>query len=243
MIRSLQMKPSDLWVEIGPGQGALTESLLKSGAPIHAVEFDKDLIPYLQQRFPALQLIQADALEFDFSSLSSSPDQKMRIVGNLPYNISTPLLFHLIEHIHTIRDMHVMLQKEVVDRICAEPGGKDYGRLTIMLQYQLKPERLFEVPDHCFYPPPKVQSAVVRLTPYATSPFEQVSIKALNKVVLAAFSHRRKTLGNALKGVISKEEMQSLDIDATMRPETLSVGQFVSLAKLLNLDKPNESST
>lgn len=222
-------------VEIGPGLGALTGSVLAIVGSMHAVEIDRDLIPELIDSCQAsgdLVVHQADALEFDFCSLVEG-NNKLRVVGNLPYNISSPLLFHLLEQISCIIDMHFMLQKEVVDRIVATPGVKNYGRLSVMLQYFCVCEKLFEVSPQSFRPAPKVDSAILRLVPHAKILTPAHDVKNLELVVKTAFNQRRKTLANSLKTLLTAAQMQAVDVDAGMRPERLTVEQFVKLANCL----------
>lgn len=218
-------------VEIGPGQGALTRLLLAEAGRLDVVELDRDLVAELARRFSGeahLTVHSADALKFDFGSLSSG--EKLRVVGNLPYNISTPLLFHLFQQADGIADMHFMLQKEVVDRLCAAPGDKEYGRLGVMAQYYCDMQPLFEVPPESFYPPPKVMSAVVRLVPHAIAPVE-VSVEALAAVVGAAFGQRRKTLRNALGALLTEAAIRAADVDPGERAENLSLADYARLAK------------
>jgi len=218
-------------VEIGPGQGALTAPLLKRAGRLDVIELDRDLVPPLQNRFAAeahFRVHQADALKFDFHSLYRQ--KKLRVVGNLPYNISTPLLFHLMQYLDCIEDMHFMLQKEVVDRITAQAGESHYGRLGIMLGYYCQTERLMTIGPGAFSPPPKVDSAIVRLTPHATPPVQVDDLAMLSKVVTQAFSQRRKTLRNGLKGLVSEAEIMQLDIDPGLRPEQIPLSQFARLA-------------
>lgn len=225
-------RPGDIVAEIGPGQGALTVDLAPKVAQLHAIELDRDLASTLLTRVPApnLTVHGADALRFDFCALARFP-QKLRVIGNLPYNISTPLLFHLLDDAPCIGDMCFMLQKEVVDRLCAAPGGKDYGRLSVMVQARCAVERLFVVGPGAFTPPPKVDSAVVRLAPYETAPVRIADPAAFARVVAAAFAQRRKTLRNTLKGLVSVEAMACAGIDAQRRAETLSVADFARLAE------------
>lgn len=230
--RSIHPGSDDHIVEIGPGQGALTEDLLASGCLLDAVELDRDLIPILQQRFdamPRFQLHQGDALNFDFASLRSD-QEKLRVVGNLPYNISTPLIFHLLNQQQLIKDMFFMLQLEVVNRLSAAPGSKTYGRLGVMAQYYCDVQTLFEVPPEAFSPRPKVQSAIVRLTPHQQLPHPANDVETLQSVLRTAFNQRRKTLRNSLKTMISSEQLEALTIDPAARPETLSLQQFVNIA-------------
>ncbi|MGZ8158272.1 MAG: 16S rRNA (adenine(1518)-N(6)/adenine(1519)-N(6))-dimethyltransferase RsmA [Methylobacter sp.] len=236
IISSIQARPGQHWVEIGPGQGALTEPLLNEKVRLEVVELDRDLVVLLKQKFkqyPNLQIHSADALRFDFSSLADK-DDKLRIIGNLPYNISTPLMFHLLDNAYCIEDMHFMLQKEVVDRICAVPGSKKYGRLSVMMQYYCLPELLFEVPPESFDPIPQVMSAIVRLVPHRQPPVAVNDVAKLNRVVTQAFSQRRKTLRNSLKKLIAEEDIVALGIDPTLRAESISLAEFASLSNLLD---------
>jgi 16S rRNA (adenine1518-N6/adenine1519-N6)-dimethyltransferase len=231
IVMAVNPAPSDHLVEIGPGEGVMTAALLKSQAPLDAVEIDRDLAAHLLQRFasqPHFRLHQADALKFDFGSLRRG--EPLRVVGNLPYNISTPLLFHLFAQAGAIADMHFMLQKEVIDRLCAEPGNADYGRLSIMAQYFCRAEKLFEVYPESFYPPPKVVSAIVRLIPHPRPPVD-ADPAILGKIVATAFSQRRKTLRNALKSLFDEQELQDADIDPNARAETLSLAHYARLAE------------
>lgn len=235
IISSIQAEPDQHWVEIGPGQGALTGPLLNEKVRLDVVELDRDLVVLLKQKFnqyPNLQIHSADALRFDFSSLADK-DKKLRIIGNLPYNISTPLMFHLLDNAYCIEDMHFMLQKEVVDRICAAPGSKKYGRLSVMMQYYCATELLFEVPPESFDPAPQVMSAIVRLVPHSQPPVAVNDMSKLNRVVTQAFSQRRKTLRNSLKKLIAEEEIAALGIDPTLRAENISLADFASLSNLL----------
>ncbi|MCK9638189.1 16S rRNA (adenine(1518)-N(6)/adenine(1519)-N(6))-dimethyltransferase RsmA [Methylobacter sp. Wu8] len=234
IISSIQAEPGQHWVEIGPGQGALTEPLLNEGVRLDVVELDRDLVVLLREKFkqyPDLNIHSADALRFDFSSLADGG--KLRVIGNLPYNISTPLMFHLLDNAYCIEDMHFMLQKEVVDRICAVPGSKKYGRLSVMMQYYCQPELLFEVPPESFDPIPQVMSAIVRLVPHRQPPVAVNDVAKLNRVVTQAFSQRRKTLRNSLKKLITEEEITALGIDPTLRAESISLVEFASLSNLL----------
>lgn len=227
-------RASDALVEIGPGRGALTRVLLDAGCKsLDAIEIDRDLVPMLRAELadePRFTVHEADALDFDFTALARERGARLRVVGNLPYNISTPLLFHLLKHLSAIEDLHVMLQREVVSRIAAPPGSADYGRLTVMLAPWLEAEALFDVGPGAFQPPPKVWSAVARLT-VRREPAFAVSPR-FAAVVAAAFSHRRKTLRNALKGIVSGEQMESCGVDPNTRPETVSPEAFNRLAQL-----------
>ena len=227
----------DHLVEIGPGQGAMTESLIQTCARLDVIELDRDLVPILNERFgpdPRFQLHEGDALKFPFCQLAEKEsNKKLRVTGNLPYNISTPLLFHLMEHRHCIEDMHFMLQKEVVERIVAQPGDSAYGRLGIMLAYYCQSENLMTIGPGAFSPPPKVDSAIVRLTPYSAPPVEVKDISLLHKVVSQSFSQRRKTLRNSLKNILEQADIEALDIDPAIRPERLSLNEFARLANCL----------
>jgi len=225
----------DHLVEIGPGLGALTEALLHSGCRLDAIELDRNLTTPLLAAFsihPGFRLHSADALKFDYAALRQG-DERLRIVGNLPYNISTPLIFHLLGYADLIEDMHFMLQLEVVQRLTAAPGSRHWGRLGIMAQFRCATELLFEVPSEAFDPPPKVQSAIIRLTPHRAPLYPGCDGQRLAKVVQAAFAQRRKTLRNTLKGLIDGERIEALGIDPACRAETLSLDDFVRLAGCL----------
>ncbi|MBB6521167.1 16S rRNA (adenine(1518)-N(6)/adenine(1519)-N(6))-dimethyltransferase RsmA [Pseudoteredinibacter isoporae] len=239
IVSSIAPKTDDNIVEIGPGKGAITELLLEVCPKLNVVELDRDLIPILLAQFAKykdFKIHQADALKFDFSSLTDDGQQALRIVGNLPYNISTPLIFHLLSYHGTVKDMHFMLQKEVVERMAAVPGQKSYGRLGIMVQYYCQVENLFLVPPECFQPKPKVDSAIVRLKPYQELPHPARNVKLLERVVNVAFQQRRKTLRNGLKQLASAEQLDALNTDISVRAENLSVAEFVALSdELLEL--------
>ena len=234
ILSSLQAKPDQHWVEIGPGLGALTEPLLKMGMQLDVVELDRDLVALLKEKFKErdLNIHSGDALKFNFSALAIN-NEKLRIIGNLPYNISTPLMFHLLDNAFCIEDMHFMLQKEVVDRICAVPGSKKYGRLSVMMQYHCATELLFDVPPESFEPAPKVMSAIVRLVPHQTQLVHVNDMVKLNRVVTQAFSQRRKTLRNSLKKIIDENAIIDLNIDPTSRAEVLTLDDFARLSNLL----------
>ncbi|AJQ94225.1 16S rRNA (adenine(1518)-N(6)/adenine(1519)-N(6))-dimethyltransferase RsmA [Gynuella sunshinyii] len=235
IVSAIHPKPDQHLVEIGPGQGALTEQLLAAtDGQLDVIELDRDLIPILQVKFfsaKALTIHEADALKFDFASLY--PGEPLRVVGNLPYNISTPLLFHLLRFTDHITDMHFMLQKEVVERICASPGGSDYGRLSVMMQYFCQTEYLFTVKPGAFNPAPKVDSAIIRLAPRPKHELTAHSLETLETVVRTSFSQRRKTLRNNLKQLMTLQQIEDTGIDPGIRPERLSVADFVNLANLL----------
>ncbi|MCQ3002400.1 16S rRNA (adenine(1518)-N(6)/adenine(1519)-N(6))-dimethyltransferase RsmA [Pseudomonas syringae] len=236
ILRAIRARPEDRLLEIGPGQGALTQGLLGSGAQLDVVELDKDLIPILIHQFgnkSNFNLHQGDALKFDFTSLDA-PANSLRVVGNLPYNISTPLIFHLLHNANLIRDMHFMLQKEVVERMAAVPGGGDYGRLSIMVQYHCRVEHLFNVGPGAFNPPPKVDSAIVRLVPHETLPHPAKDHRLLERVVREAFNQRRKTLRNTLKLLLSSDDITAAGVDGSLRPEQLDLAAFVRLADKLS---------
>tara|TARA_B100000795_G_scaffold10422_1_gene7322 strand:- start:182 stop:982 length:801 start_codon:yes stop_codon:yes gene_type:complete len=220
-------------VEIGPGRGAITESLVKSCHRLDVIELDRDLVPLLEKNlssYSQLFVHQADALAFDYGKLVLD-DKKLRVIGNLPYNITTPLLFNLLSQSKYIQDMCFMLQLEVVQRICAQPGSKTYGRLSIMVQYQCEVVQLFTVPPEAFEPKPKVDSAIIYLKPFSQNYSGEVPISALSTVVTKAFSQRRKTISNTLKNMISTVALERLGIDLKQRPETISVEQYVEITK------------
>ena len=233
LIQYINPKPDQQIIEIGPGMGALTFPLLKQLGSMEVIEIDRDVISHLQhQGGDKLVIHNMDALRFDLSQLLKD-NQQLRVVGNLPYNISTPLIFHLLEYAKHIQDMHFMLQKEVVDRISAKPGSKTYGRLSVMVQYHCDTEYLFYVGPEAFNPPPKVDSAVLRLQPWQQKPYQANDLKILSQVVTQAFSMRRKTLRNTLKKLLSTEQIESVGIDPSLRPENLSVKNYVELSNLL----------
>ncbi|MBM6551507.1 16S rRNA (adenine(1518)-N(6)/adenine(1519)-N(6))-dimethyltransferase RsmA [Marinomonas ostreistagni] len=222
-------------VEIGPGKGALTEGIISVTKRMDVVELDRDLIPILRVnlfRYPDLTVHEADAMKFDFESLAT--DSNIRVVGNLPYNISTPLIFHLLTFAQKIDDMHFMLQKEVVDRLAARPGDNLYGRLSVMAQYYCQVESLFIVGPESFDPPPKIDSAIVRMTPHKTLPHVAEDLKTLEDMVRIGFHQRRKTLRNNYKGVLNDADFEALNIDPTLRPERLDVADFVNIANLVS---------
>ena len=235
IVNSINPRQGDHIVEIGPGEGALTELVLDKIGAMDVVELDRDLIPLLKIRFvlnDGLNIHQADALKFNFCQLQKD-EKKLRIIGNLPYNISTPLLFHLFDNNHCIQDMHFMLQKEVVDRIVANPGDSAYGRLSIMLQYFCQAEYVFTVKPGAFRPAPKVDSAIVRLVPHDKPPVEINNFDEFSKLVNFSFTQRRKTLRNILKGKLDVEQIEALDIEPTIRPERLSLEDFTKLSNMI----------
>lgn len=220
-------------VEIGPGRAALTLPLMENSDQLDVIELDRDLVPLLKTQFAQqknLTIHQADALNFDYRTLVKQ-HQKLRIVGNLPYNITTPLLFHLLAQSECIEDMCFMLQREVVERICAQPGTKQYGRLSIMMQYQCQTELVFTVPPEAFDPMPKVESAILYLRPLASYMAGGVDSVALGKVVTQAFSQRRKTIANTLKRIVSQDLILQAGIALDQRPETLSITQYIALTQ------------
>jgi 16S rRNA (adenine1518-N6/adenine1519-N6)-dimethyltransferase len=252
IMRVIDPQPDDLMVEIGPGLGAMTAFLLQSVSHLHVVELDRDLVSHLRKRFPATKLTVhgGDALEFDFASLLTDPSagaagandkpvdeatvcppRKLRVVGNLPYNISSPLLFHLATVTAQVRDQHFMLQKEVVERMVADPGSKTYGRLSVMLQWRYQMDLMFIVPPTAFDPPPRVESAIVRMIPRTQRLACDES--ALARVVQQAFSQRRKVLRNCLGGMFSEHQLRSAGVDPQARAETIALEQYVALANLL----------
>lgn len=240
IVGAIAARAGDIVVEIGPGRGAITGALAGSGASLHAIEFDRDLVPWLRQRYESLDNVfihAADALSFDYASLGN----KLRIVGNLPYNISTPLLFRMTEYasaIGVLRDLHFMLQKEVVDRITASPGTGEYGRLTIMLGCRMHAEQLFDVPASAFRPPPRVTSSFIRLWPRQPGEMAIADPKLMSRIVAQAFSQRRKTLRNALKGTAASEDLDTVQIDPGARAEEVPVTAWVALANHLAKTAP-----
>ena len=228
IIDAIAPQPRDRVVEIGPGLGALTRPLSGRLEHLHAIELDRDIIARLRAELPATRvtLHEGDALRFDFSALGP----RLRVVGNLPYNISTPLLFHLAQHAAAILDIHVMLQKEVVERMVAAPSTSAYSRLSVMLQYRFDMEKLLDVPSAAFRPAPRVESAVLRMTPFVRLPHPARDETAFGKIVAAAFSQRRKTLRNALRDHFRGADFEKLGVDAGLRAQDLRVEDFVRLA-------------
>jgi len=226
IIDAVSPRARDAMVEIGPGLGALTRPLARVVQPLHVVEIDRDIVTRLKNEFAPTRLIvhEGDALEFDFAALGP----QLRVVGNLPYHISTPLLFHLAECASALFDIHAMLQLEVVDRIVAAPGASDYGRLSVMLQYGFEMEKVLDVPAEAFAPQPKVESAVIRMTPRAAPRARDANVFA--RTVALAFSQRRKTLRNTLGSVLTADDFAALEIDPQLRAQTLSVEDFIKIA-------------
>ncbi|WP_417579251.1 16S rRNA (adenine(1518)-N(6)/adenine(1519)-N(6))-dimethyltransferase RsmA [Nitrincola sp.] len=240
IIRAISPRPTDHLVEIGPGLGALTEEILNAAGGLDAIELDRDLVPILRTKFfnygEHFRVHQADAMKFDYTSLCED-QQPLRIVGNLPYNISTQLIFHLLSYNEQIADMHFMLQKEVVERLAAKAGEKHYGRLSLMAQYYCQVENLFLVPPEAFNPVPKVDSAIVRLTPHKQLPLVAKDVDLLQSVVKTAFNQRRKTLRNNLKDLISADALESLEINPGERPERLTLQEFIRISDFLHEQK------
>lgn len=228
IVDAVAPQPGERMVEIGPGLGALTDPLLARLGHLHVVEIDRDLIARLKQRYgpDRVTIHEGDALAFDFSSLGAP----LRVVGNLPYNISTPLLFHLAEFADGVRNMTFMLQKEVVMRMVAEPGTADYGRLSVMLQYRFRMGWLFDVPPEAFRPAPKVTSSIVRMVPRPPEERTAQDEALLGQIVTAAFGQRRKTLRNTLREFLAEEDFAALELDPGLRGERLTVADFVAIA-------------
>ncbi|AQU83308.1 MULTISPECIES: 16S rRNA (adenine(1518)-N(6)/adenine(1519)-N(6))-dimethyltransferase RsmA [unclassified Halomonas] len=244
IVRSIGPRDGDRLVEIGPGQGALTAPLLEATGKLEVIELDRDLIPGLRVQFfnyPEFVIHEGDALKFDFAALKGD-GPALRVVGNLPYNISTPLIVHLLTMGNAIADMHFMLQKEVVERLAAEPGSTDWGRLSVMAQYYCHVDQLFIVPPEAFVPRPKVDSAIVRLTPHDSLPHTADDPALLFELVKLAFGQRRKTLRNNLKGRVSVETLEALGIDPVRRPQTLSVEEYVTIANRVAADEAQAST-
>ena len=234
LVRAIAPKPQQPLLEIGPGEGVLTRPLLATGARVTVVELDRDLAASLAERLgrpEALEIVQGDILKVDLTALAGA--QRLRVVGNLPYNISTPILFHLFEHLPMLVDMHFMLQKEVVDRLVAEPGGRDYGRLSVMAGFFCEMDWLFDVPPEAFRPAPKVTSAIIRLRPKALGESDRALLPALDQVVRQAFGQRRKTLRNSLRTLLDEQAIEAAGVDPGTRPERLSLPEFLVLARLL----------
>jgi len=234
LIHHIHPTRNDQMLEIGPGLGALTKPILPHLDHLQVIEIDRDVINHLKHiGGDKLTIHNVDALNVKLDTIIDK-SRPLRVIGNLPYNISTPLIFHLLETAPHIADMHFMLQKEVVDRLTAAPGTKDFGRLSVMVQYRCQAEYLFFVGPEAFNPPPKVDSAVVKLTPWTDKPYQADDEVLFAQVVAQAFSQRRKTLRNTLKKLISAEQLIELGIDPTLRAETLSVAQFVAISNQIS---------
>ncbi len=232
IIQSINPLPNDLLIEIGPGLGALTKPLLEKTNRLLAIELDRDIVSWMENEYSKknITIFNEDVLNFNFNQF----DQKIRIVGNLPYNISTPILFKCIDNILNIKDLHFMLQKEVVDRMIAIPSSPEYGRLSVMLQYYFAMEHLVNVPKESFEPEPKVESSFVRLIPYEQYPFIANNIEQFARIVKEAFSQRRKTIRNTLKSFISENDFEKIGINPQLRAENLSVSDFVKISNYLD---------
>lgn len=229
IVQAVDPQPDDHLVEVGPGLGAITLPLLERVRTLHAVELDRDVIPLLQAKTPAdgeLVIHQNDALNFDFAALAAEIGSPLRLVGNLPYNVSSPLLFHFLKFREVVQDMHFMLQKEVVDRMAAAPGSKVYGRLTVMLALDCQIQPLFVIRPGAFNPPPKVDSAVVRLSVLPEPPFPYAGRELYTRLVAAAFGQRRKTLRNSVRAFLDSAAIEAAGIDPQARPETLTAAEF-----------------
>ncbi|NIV75674.1 MAG: 16S rRNA (adenine(1518)-N(6)/adenine(1519)-N(6))-dimethyltransferase RsmA [Gammaproteobacteria bacterium] len=235
IVNAVDPHPGERLVEIGPGRGALTQALLERAGALDVVELDRDLARGLAQRFGSaggLRVHTADALRFDFTALARA-GERLRVVGNLPYNISTPLIFHLLAQRHALEDMHFMLQREIVDRLVAPPGGRDYGRLTVMVRYACDARRLFTVGAGAFTPAPRVASAFVRLSVRREPPVRVGDERVFERLVARCFSQRRKTLRNTLRGWLAEADIRSAGVDPGARPQTLDLEAFAALARVL----------
>jgi len=236
IVEAIKPEKNDNLIEIGAGQGAITGPLLTKCPRLSIIELDRDLIPVLKDKFQQyanLEIHQGDALKINFRKFCTD-GRPLRIVGNLPYNITTPLLFHLLGFNECISDMYFMLQKEVVDRLGSLPGQKSYGRLSVMIQYYCKVHPLFLVPPSAFNPIPKVDSAMVLLQPYSSPPYKAIDLALLSELVRTCFQQRRKTIRNSLKLILPDRRLKQLDVDLTLRPENLSVEQFVQLSNQMS---------
>ena len=241
IVSAINPRKGEAMLEIGPGLAALTEPVARDLDHMTVIEIDRDLAERLRhhpQLKDKLTVREQDAMSADFSAISAELGQKLRVFGNLPYNISTPLMFHLFDYTDSISDMHFMLQKEVVNRLAAGPGSKAYGRLSVMAQYYCQVIPVLEVPPHAFKPAPKVDSAVVRLVPHAQKPFPVKNLRWLSRVTTDAFNQRRKTLRNGLSHLFSVEQLEALGIDPTLRAENITVEQFCRLANWLSDNPP-----
>lgn len=237
IMRCLMLQPTDNVIEIGPGLGALTNYLMTPLNHLYAIELDRDLVSHLQKEYGAkkLTIFSEDALYFSYTTLSKQPHD-LRIVGNLPYNISTPLLFKLFSEIQCIRDMHFMLQKEVVLRLTAEVGGSDYGRLSVMSQYFCDNHYLFSVPPTAFDPPPLVDSAVIRLVPRKQTILSPKQFDAFSAIVKEAFNYRRKTLGNSLKRLVDVPALKRIDVNPGARPQDTTLAEFIRISEMISVE-------
>lgn len=243
IVSAIGPQPQQHLVEIGPGLAALTEPVAETSGHLHVIELDRDLADRLEQHPRLSKLLTVhrnDALKFDFQALAADLGGKLRVFGNLPYNISTPLIFHILQSLDVVDDMYFMLQKEVVDRMAAGPGSKAYGKLSIMVQQCAEVSLVLDVPPEAFTPAPKVDSAVVRLAPYAHPPFPVKDRAMLNRVCQTAFNQRRKTMRNNLKELLSAEQLEALQINPGARPETLAVADYVRIANWLSDNPPQE---
>ncbi len=231
LVNAINPQAGDLMIEIGPGLGALTKPLMVQLRHLHVVEIDRDIIQWMQKTYPTdkISIHNSDVLKFDFSKFG----EPLRVVGNLPYNISSPILFHLLEQLDHITDMHFMLQKEVVERMVAKPSTPEYGRLSVMLQYKLRMEYLLTVPPEAFDPAPKVESAFVRCMPHQTLPYQADDEALFGQIAQAAFSQRRKTIRNTLKPFMSDEDFTQIKIGSQLRAENLSVEDYVTITNYL----------
>jgi 16S rRNA (adenine1518-N6/adenine1519-N6)-dimethyltransferase len=238
IVAAINPQDTDHIVEIGPGHGAITECLASEAGQLDVIEIDRDLAAELQTRswFEQVRLHNADALQFDFGTLTQERN-KLRLVGNLPYNISTPLLFHILTAHHLFRDIHVMLQKEVVQRMAAPPGSKTYGRLSVALQARCTVESLFVIKPGAFNPAPKVDSAIARLVPLAEPLISASDAPYFDSILRHAFGQRRKQLGNSLQPVLSALEIEAAGVDPQRRAETLSVTEFIALAAQMHANE------
>ncbi|WP_269519267.1 16S rRNA (adenine(1518)-N(6)/adenine(1519)-N(6))-dimethyltransferase RsmA [Alteromonas sp. BMJM2] len=248
IVAAIAPKNEQNLVEIGPGLGALTDPVCEEVDRLTVIELDRDLAKRLRQHpfnGGKLNVIEQDAMTMDFSALAKEmpdSDRKLRVFGNLPYNISTPLMFHLFDHAPAIEDMHFMLQKEVVNRLAAGPGSKSYGRLSVMAQYYCHVIPVLNVPPGAFNPPPKVDSAVVKLVPHSVPPVQVESLSTLERVCAQAFNQRRKTIRNSLKDCLSEDEITELGLDPKCRAETLSLTDFATIANAVSSKEYNQES-
>ncbi len=239
IIAAFNPQPDDRVVEIGPGKGALTAPLLEQLKTLQVIELDRDLGATLESRYPPkrCRVHIGDALEFEFHTLTDTP-RSLRIIGNLPYNISTPLIFHLLDQQVWIKDMHFMLQKEVVERMGAVPGTRNYGRLSVMLQVHCQCNFLFQVGPGAFSPAPRVDSSIVRLIPHDQALVHGRTREVLDRLLKQMFSKRRKTIRNCLRGILAEAEIHGCDVDSSQRPEQLALKQFIRLARCVETSKP-----